>query len=252
MNPMTIHLCLLQRMRIDRKCAFPSIIMDELFTKLQKFPHTVKLVICFHVFIFIKIAIERIVQAIIERSRVVKNLQTHFVTNAATLRWLRILDIFEENPVCSTKTLAEVSNSTSRTIVSDINDLKLHFGDSVSIESSHRGYVFGICHPGQYLTAMRSLIADEMLFHIVESIFQNELRSSLEWAETYHISESTVLRYLKKIHPVLRAYGLKMQYSPVTFIGKESHIRKFFHDFIMNRRSLPTSFSRQLPSTISH
>lgn len=160
-----------------------------------------------------------------------KNLQTHFVTNAATLRWLRILETFEKNLVCSTKMLAEVSNSTSRTIVSDITDLKLHFGTSVSIESSHQGYVFDICHPGQYLKAKRALIADELLFHIVESIFQNELLSSLEWAETYHISDSTVLRYLKKIHPVLRAYGLKMQYSPVTFIGKESHIRKFFHDF---------------------
>lgn len=160
-----------------------------------------KLVICFHVFIFIKIAIERILQAIIKRSRVVKNLQTHFVTNAATLRWLRILDTFEENPVCSTKTLAEVSNSTSRTIVSDINDLKLHFGAPVSIESSYWGYVFDMCHPRQYLTAKRSLIADEMLFHIVESIFQNELRSSLEWAETYHISESTVLRALFEENP---------------------------------------------------
>ncbi|MFQ6577790.1 helix-turn-helix domain-containing protein [Enterococcus casseliflavus] len=160
-----------------------------------------------------------------------KTIQTHFVTNAATLRWLRILAAFEENPVCSTKSLAHVSNSTSRTIVTDINDLKAHFDDAVSIESSHRGYVFDILHPQQYLTAKRALIADELLFHIIESIFQNELRSSLEWAEAYHISESTVLRYLKKIHPVLRMYQLKMQYSPVSLVGKESHIRKFFHDF---------------------
>lgn len=75
--------------------------------------------------------------------------------------------------------LAEVSNSMSRTIVSDINDLKLHFGASVSVESSHRDYVFSLCHPGQYHTSKRSLIADEMLFHMVESIFQNQLRSSL-------------------------------------------------------------------------
>ena len=90
---------------------------------------------------------------------------------------------------------------------------------------------FSIKNSSDYLTKKRALIADEILFHIIESIFHHDLLTSSEWAEKYHISESTVLRYLRKVQPIFSSYRLEIQTNPVSFVGEEINIRKFFHDF---------------------
>lgn len=160
-----------------------------------------------------------------------RNFQINFITNTATIRWLKILMAFEKEYQCSTQGLAKISGSTTRTIVTDITDLKEHFGESLSIDSSHKGYIFSIKNSSDYLSKKRALIADEILFHIIESIFHNDLSSSSEWAEKYHISESTVLRYLRKVQPIFSFYRLEIQTNPICFVGEEINIRKFFHDF---------------------
>lgn len=160
-----------------------------------------------------------------------RNFQINFITNTATIRWLKILMAFEKNYQCSTQGLAKITGSTTRTIVTDITDLKEYFGDCLSIDSSHKGYIFSIKQSAVYLTKKRALIADEILFHIIESIFHNDLYSSSEWAEKYHISESTVLRYLRKVQPIFSFYRLEIQTNPICFLGEEINIRKFFHDF---------------------
>ena len=68
---------------------------------------------------------------------------------------------------------------------------------SISIRPT-KGYIFTVLNPAKYVAAKRALITDEILFHIVERFFQHEEMRSSEWAERYHISESTVLRYLRK------------------------------------------------------
>lgn len=160
-----------------------------------------------------------------------RNFQNNFITNTATIRWLKILMAFEKNHHCSTVGLAKTSGSTTRTIMTDITNLKEHFGDCLMIDSSHKGYFFSIKNSSDYLTKKRALIADEILFHIIESIFHHDLLTSSEWAEKYHISESTVLRYLRKVQPIFSSYRLEVQTNPVSFVGEEINIRKFFHDF---------------------
>ncbi|MEW3465024.1 M protein trans-acting positive regulator, partial [Enterococcus entomosocium] len=53
-----------------------------------------------------------------------RNFQINFITNTATIRWLKILRAFEKNYQCSTQGLAKISGSTTRTIVTDVTDLK--------------------------------------------------------------------------------------------------------------------------------
>lgn len=160
-----------------------------------------------------------------------RNFQINFITNTATIRWMRILIAFETQAQCSTHSLAEVTDSTTRTIVTDITDLKEYFGDCLLITSSHQGYNFSIKKPSTYMFKKRALIEDEILFHIIESIFHCNFYNSSEWAEKYHISESTVIRYLRKVQPVLSNYNIDIQTNPVNFSGNEINIRKFFHDF---------------------
>lgn len=96
-----------------------------------------------------------------------RNFQNNFITNTATIRWLKILMAFEKNHHCSTVGLAKTSGSTTRTIMTDITNLKEHFGDCLMIDSSHKGYFFSIKNSSDYLTKKRALIADEILFHII-------------------------------------------------------------------------------------
>jgi len=144
---------------------------------------------------------------------------------------MRILIAFETQSQCSTHSLADVTDSTTRTIVSDITDLKEYFGDCLLITSSHQGYDFFIKKQSTYIFKKRALIENEILFHIAESILNCKFHNSSEWAEMYHISESTVIRYLRKVQPILSNYNIDIQTNPVNFSGNEINIRKFFHDF---------------------
>ncbi|WP_231472427.1 helix-turn-helix domain-containing protein [Enterococcus casseliflavus] len=180
-----------------------------------------------------------------------RNFQINFITNTATIRWLKILMAFEKNYQCSTQGLAKISGSTTRTIVTDVTDLKEYFGDCLSIDSSHKGYIFSIKQSAVYLTKKRALIADEILFHIIESIFHNDLYSSSELAEKYHISESTVLRYLRKVQPIFSFYRLEIQTNPICFLGEEINIRKFFHDFYYESEITAIRSFHRSPSKIS-
>ena len=96
--------------------------------------------------------ISKICDFIHERSHVLRNFQINFITNTATIRWLKILMAFEKNYQCSTQGLAKISGSTTRTIVTDVTDLKEYFGDCLSIDSSHKGYIFSIKQSAVYLT----------------------------------------------------------------------------------------------------
>ena len=78
-----------------------------------------------------------------------RELQMKFVTNTATIRWMRILDLFELEPLCSTRSLAKASSSTTRTIVTDITDMKSHFKDALQYRFVPQGLHFHRIEPGE-------------------------------------------------------------------------------------------------------
>ena len=160
-----------------------------------------------------------------------RHFQLKFITNAATIRWLTILKLFERKNRCSAAELAAETKSTTRTITTDINDIATYFEKAIQIDSSYQGYHFTIHKQEEYLEAKHRLISQEIPFHIIESIFSNRLCSLESWAEEFHVSESTIFRYLRKMQAVLNDYELKISSNPVTLIGLEMNIRKFALDF---------------------
>ena len=168
-----------------------------------------------------------------------KDFQLKFITNKETVRWLKILHAFERKAIRSVKELAQITTSTTRTIVTDMQEIRAFFRHSVTIETATVGYVFKEKTREDYLKEKRQLLENEPLFQILEGIFQNEIKGIGEWADQLHISESTLLRYLKNVESELSRYRLSFSSRNIDLIGKETDVRSFFHDFYYESETTP-------------
>lgn len=161
----------------------------------------------------------------------VGKLQLKFVTNKVTARWLLILNILERKRNCSSQEISKKTQLSSRTIIKEIKDIRDYFGDTIELSTNNTGYLFHERQYEQYKELKRSLVTEDPLFVVVQSILTGDLRSAEEWSFQFHLSESTMKRYLLSIIPILEMYRLQLSLSPVDFVGKEGDIRKFFKDF---------------------
>ncbi|MGL9745763.1 hypothetical protein IGK08_002421 [Enterococcus sp. DIV1286c] len=66
---------------------------------------------------------------------------------------------------------------------------------------------------------------------MIENIFFGHLYNVPELSDQLHLSESTLLRYIKKAQSFLSEFQIKLKTSPIDFHGKEIDIRHFFHSF---------------------
>lgn len=71
-----------------------------------------------------------------------KNLQLKFIADPTTVRWFRILNLFERTQIATKGQLAKLNEVSERTILTDINKLKEYFSDSAKIVSTNNGYLF--------------------------------------------------------------------------------------------------------------
>lgn len=161
----------------------------------------------------------------------VGKIQLKFVTNKVTARWLLILNILERERNCSSQEISKKTHLSSRTIIKEIKDIREYFGNTIEISTNNIGYLFHENQYEKYKELKRALVKEDPLFVVVQSILTGNLRSAEEWAFHFHLSESTMKRYLLSIIPILEIYQLQISLSPVDFVGKEGDIRKFFKDF---------------------
>lgn len=157
-----------------------------------------------------------------------KTFQLKFMKNRSLVRWLQMLSEFEKNPTCTLGELAAVTKSSTRAIISDIANIRTYFHGSIEIHAAKFGYVFEEINHESYLRKKQTMVKDEPIFLIFESIFFNELQSLTDWSFSLNISEQALLNYLKKIDGFLKPFNLQFATNPVTLVGAEIDIRKFF------------------------
>lgn len=160
-----------------------------------------------------------------------KNFQLNFVSDKVKLRLIQILNELEHHEICSTQRLTTVTKNTARTIITDINYLRDYLGKAANIISSKQGYTINIYHAEEYIDKKSSILEDEPLFVILERMFFNELLSIYEWADYFHVSESTMIKYLKSITKEVQAFNITLDLNPVNLIGSEADIRYFYFAF---------------------
>ncbi|MBP1044305.1 helix-turn-helix domain-containing protein [Vagococcus sp. BWB3-3] len=161
------------------------------------------------------------------------------LTDKVNKRWFQLLIELERERTVSTKDLAKSVSSTTRTIISDIANIRTYFGKAIRIDVTNMGYSFFEIDSEEYIRKKKELLDLEPLFVIITAIFNNELLSIGEWSDRLHKSESTILRNLKKLDKIVADYQFEIEYSPITFKGKEQNIRKFFLSFFYEADATP-------------
>ena len=185
-----------------------------------------------------------------------KQFHLKFITNKQTARLLKILNIFEQYPTRCLKSISSLSNSSARTIFSDMDVIKHTFENSIHLTPSASGYSFSIVDSLQYKEIKTSLLQNEPLFVVIESIFYNKMLSVSALAHQLHLSESTLLRHIHKKRHLFTEYDLTLTISPFDFSGKEINIRQFFHDFyfesdITPHTVFPTPTIKEITASLS-
>ncbi|OJG99475.1 hypothetical protein RV18_GL001543 [Enterococcus termitis] len=140
------------------------------------------------------------------------------------------MNLLEKKQIVQVKEIAEELKMSKRTILSDLNEIRSHFEDSVEISGSNRGIELIINDYSIYHFKKQVYIRQEPLIQIIEGIYSGECLNYVEWAEKISLSESTILRLLKKLKKIVKPYRINLSFSPVQFIGKELDARKFFWD----------------------
>lgn len=160
-----------------------------------------------------------------------RELQIEFISNPATARWMRILNLIEKTHEFTIVEISDLLNISKRTLIKDIQFFKEFFEDSAIFASNNQGFSFYTKDKVKYKEKKVTLLDDELLFEIMGNIFYGELDTIGELAHQYSCSESTLRRFLDKIRKPLERYGLTLSFNPVKIIGEEGSIRKFFIDF---------------------
>lgn len=168
-----------------------------------------------------------------------KTFQLNFITDKVKLRWFQILQELEATNICTTAQLIRITNSTARTLVTDINHLREYFLGIANIKSSKQGYSLYTQSSVTYLEKKRMILENEPLFIILERIFFNELKSIYEWADYFHISESTMFNYMKKISEQVIKFNINLELNPVNLVGSETDIRNFYFSFYYESEVTP-------------
>ena len=168
-----------------------------------------------------------------------RQFQSSFVISKTTLRWLHLLEHMEHASHVPIRGLSKVIKSSSRTIIEDLQNIKEYFEDAIEMETSNSGYQLQVIDTESYLEKKRNLISNEPLFRIFESIFLGEILTINEWSDILFISPATLMRYFRKIDPILAQYQLTLNKTTVDLIGEEVNIRHFFLNFYYESDSTP-------------
>lgn len=71
-----------------------------------------------------------------------RELQLKFITNTITERWMRILNVIEQQNMFTIVGLSQQLGVSKRTILKDVSELKNYFEESAIFESNTTGYFF--------------------------------------------------------------------------------------------------------------
>ena len=157
-----------------------------------------------------------------------RQLQLDFMMNSMNTRWIRILNHIEKEPSFTLAALSEILAVSQRTLVKDVHGIKQYFGETISLQAKKTGYQFKEIQQTHYMEKKATLVKSEILFDMIGQIFKGNLKPMEELAHDYIYGESTFRRFLLRAEKAIEGYGLRFSLNPVTLVGDEERIRKFF------------------------
>ncbi|MDA9470668.1 helix-turn-helix domain-containing protein [Enterococcus sp. 5H] len=167
-----------------------------------------------------------------------KSTQLNLLIDKRIKRWFQILNSLERGSSLQKK-LAQSLDISTKTILADIKEIEPYFNQSITIAASANGYTLTINDKVAYTDLKKKLLEHEPLLAILSGIFYGNLMSIFDWADQLFLADRTLIRYLKKLTPVLEHYQLKMTYPQLSLEGKEIDIRNFFLAIFYEEDTIP-------------
>lgn len=164
----------------------------------------------------------------------VKILHKNIITNNSTYRKIIILEELSKSKNGVTCQDLSISLDISKKTVSqDINAL-ITQSDTKFLEFENGVYSLICDSDSVILEIEQKMLLQEPLYKILIAYQKGNIKTLSEWAHTFFISDSTLIRYLKKLNLVLQEYSLTIKYNPVSIIGLEVNIRIFLYHFLID------------------
>lgn len=129
--------------------------------------------------------------------------------------------------------LAQICSTSTRTISSELKKIASELPENATLDYINtEGVILNAENVFLVSNYIDSLLEGNPLYHVVESIFENQQLSIEDYAFATHISDSTMRIYLNLLKKILESYFLELQISPfITIIGNEVDIRFFFFQY---------------------
>lgn len=150
------------------------------------------------------------------------------LSNRQVARWFRFLHELETRTVVSATMLGEQVGISYRTVNSDMVKIRDHFGECMILDATNRGYRLTIKDREEYHLKKQDLLLHEPLPLILDRLLVVKELSFFDLVEELHFSESTLIRYLKRLGEVLHSFNIEVTVSPVSLKGNEVDIRNFY------------------------
>lgn len=173
----------------------------------------------------------------------------YFLYHEKTKRWLTILNQLEVNQTMTAKVLAEKLGCTTRTVQTDIKQIKRDFDGSVLFLGDEDGYHFSFQDPVVYTNKKQALLEHEPLFLFADQLIAGTRRTNKEWAEVLSLSPASFGRLKRFFVQLLNnRYCLTIIDKSNRLYGEESAIRQFMYDLYFTLPLYPKHLEKRIES----
>lgn len=177
----------------------------------------------------------------------------HDLLDNTTKRRIKILEtmLFYDRWIPSSD-LAEICDTSSRTINNDLQFLRGNYSDFFKIETSKQhGVRIQETNYFRLEQFYRHLINEDSIFQLVEGIFFHPHYSNQTWIESLYLSTSSFYRLYNRIQAALKDYNICLQMGYRS--ENEIALRYFFSNFFTEKYSYETwPFDLNRNSIVDH
>lgn len=157
------------------------------------------------------------------------------ITEKDLLRQILLLEQLANHKMITAKHLAELINTTERTVFSDITYIRQQLPDGWQIEAASSG--FALTHDGPLLMSQlwETFFPQSIGVSLMKALlFSSELRTQEILSQT-GTSYETLRRHISKLNKSLTDFSLRIRITNrvIRFEGSEINIRVFFHRLLL-------------------
>lgn len=168
------------------------------------------------------------------------------IFNVKTTRWFELLEILETTEQVTAAILVESTGFGRRTIMKDIKELKVYFGETIQLLGDEKGYHFSFFDPQGYYKKKQTLLVEERLFLFVDQLAAGKQLENYQWGYFLDIPTGSFNRIKHRLQEILSTYDCRLIAKNNQLVGEEASIRQFFYDFYYTLPLYPADLSEHV------